>query len=85
MCGIMDNTSNKGVLIPSSNADELILNAAVEEDIKKGRFHIYTMDNLDDAIEVLILNEGESTADFFKGLNDEILKYKNDKVSKKKK
>ncbi|MGN0144932.1 MAG: AAA family ATPase [Clostridium sp.] len=85
VCGIMDTTSNKGVLIPSSNADELILNAAVEEDIKKGRFHIYTMDNLDDAIEVLILNEGESTADFFKGLNDEILKYKNDKVSKKKK
>ena len=45
-------------MIPSNNSDELILNAEVEEDIKKGRFHIYTMDNLNDAIEVLILNEG---------------------------
>lgn len=85
VCGIIDTVSDKGVLIPSSNADELILNAGVEEDIKDGRFHIYTMDNLEDAIEVLILNEGENISDFFKELNDEILKYKNDKVNKKKK
>ena len=43
------------------------------------------MENLDDAIEVLILNDGETVADFFKGLNDEILKYKYNKGSKKKK
>lgn len=72
-------------MIPSSNTDELILNAEVEEDIRNGRFHIYTMDSLDDAIEVLILKEGETVTDFFKSLNDEIVKYKYDKGSKKKK
>ena len=43
------------------------------------------MDSLDDAIEVLILKEGETVTDFFKSLNDEIVKYKYDKGSKKKK
>ena len=66
-------------------SDELILNADVEKDINDNKFHLYTMENLDDAIEVLILNDGETVADFFKGLNDEILKYKYNKGSKKKK
>ena len=85
VCKLIDTVENKGVLIPSSNTDELILNAEVEEDIRNGRFHIYTMDSLDDAIEVLILKEGETVTDFFKSLNDEIVKYKYDKGSKKKK
>lgn len=83
VCKLIDTVENKGVLIPSSNTDELILNAEVEEDIRNGRFHIYTMDSLDDAIEVLILKEGETVTDFFKSLNDEIVKYKYDKGSKR--
>ena len=85
VCALIDTVDNKGVLIPSSNADELILNARVEEDVKNRKFHVYTMDSLDDAIELLILKDGETLADFFKGLNDEILKYKYDRGSKKKK
>ena len=85
VCRLIDTVENKGVLIPASNVDELILNADVENDIKNNKFHVYTMESLDDAIEVLILNEGETVAGFFKGLNDEILKYKYDKGSKKKK
>lgn len=76
VCSIIDNTSDKGVLIPSSNADELILRSEVEEDIEKRKFHIYTMENLEDAIEVLILDEGESVKSFFKEIENEILKYK---------
>ena len=82
VCSLIDTVDNKGVLIPESNADELILNADVEEDIKNRKFHIYTMNSLDDAIEVLILKDGETLADFFKELNDEILKYKYDKSDK---
>lgn len=85
VCALVDTVDNKGVLIPSSNADELILNACVEEDVRNGKFHIFTMDSLDDAIELLILKDGETLADFFKGLNDEILKYKYDRGNKKKK
>ena len=76
VCSIIDNTIDKGVLIPSSNADELILRSEVEEDIEKRKFHIYTMETLEDAIEVLILEKGESVKSFFKEIENEILKYK---------
>jgi lon-related putative ATP-dependent protease len=76
VCNIIDKIDDKGVLIPNSNADELILRSEVEEDIKKGKFHIYTMETLEDAIEILILEEGESVKSFFKEIENEILKYK---------
>lgn len=82
VCSIIDQTSGKGVLIPSTNVDELILRSEVEEDIRKKRFHIYTMETLEDAIEVLILDEGESVKSFLKEIENEILKYKD--VKKKK-
>jgi predicted ATP-dependent protease len=82
VCSIIDKISGKGVLIPSTNADELILRSEVEEDIRKKKFHIYTMETLEDAIEVLLLDEGESVKSFFKEIENEILKYKG--VKKKK-
>lgn len=82
VCSIIDEINDKGVLIPSANVDELILRSEVEEDIKNGKFHIYTMETLEDAIEVLILEEGESVKSFFKEIENEILKYKNGKKKK---
>ncbi|MCR1952300.1 MULTISPECIES: AAA family ATPase [unclassified Clostridium] len=82
VCDFLDTVKNKGVLIPSSNKDELILIPEIEKSIENGDFHIYTMDNLDDAIETLILEEGESLEDFYTSLRSEIKKYK--KVKKEK-
>ena len=82
VCTIIDEINGKGVLIPSTNADELILRSEVEEDIKTKKFHIYTMETLEDAIEVLILDEGESVKSFFKEIENEILKYKGGKKKK---
>ncbi|WP_291652908.1 AAA family ATPase [Clostridium sp.] len=76
VCDFLDIVKNKGVLIPSSNKDELILIPEIEKSIENGDFHIYTMDNLDDAIETLILEEGESLEDFYTALKSEIKKYK---------
>jgi len=76
VCTMIDKINGKGVLIPNTNADELILRSEVEEDIKIGKFHIYTMETLEDAIEVLILDEGESIKSFFKEIENEISKYK---------
>ena len=83
VCSIIDDVNDKAVLIPNSNADELILRSEVEEDIKKRKFHIYTMENLEDAIEVLILDEGESVKSFYKEIENEILKYKGVKKKSK--
>ncbi|MBN7573819.1 MULTISPECIES: AAA family ATPase [Clostridium] len=82
VCSIIDKTDGKGVLIPSTNADELILRYEVEDDIRNGKFHIYTMETLEDAIEVLILDEGEPVKSFFKEIENEILKYKGGKKKK---
>ncbi|WP_294363311.1 AAA family ATPase [uncultured Clostridium sp.] len=55
VCEFIDDYKDKGVLIPSSNKDELILMPEVEKAIEDGDFHIYIMDNIDDAIETLLL------------------------------
>lgn len=82
VCSIIDSIEGKGVLIPNSNKDELILRSEVEDDIKNNRFHIYTMESLEDALEVLILEEGESIKSFLKEIEEEILKYKSNRKKK---
>ncbi|EKY22774.1 putative ATP-dependent protease [Clostridium celatum DSM 1785] len=77
VCEMIDTIENKGVLIPSANKDEIILKSEVEDSIANGDFHIYTMDNLNDAIEVLLLNDGESVEQFYEEVQREIEKYKN--------
>lgn len=76
VCKEMGGYKDKGVLIPSSNKDELILCPEVEEAIRKGDFHIYEMDALDDAIETLILEDDENLGEFYKAINEELKKYK---------
>jgi predicted ATP-dependent protease len=71
----MNNSKNKGVLIPSLNKEDIILKREVEEAIDKGDFHIYTMDTLEDAIEIMMLDGTKSMEDFYKIINEEILKY----------
>lgn len=78
VCSLLDSVKNKGVLIPSSNIDELILIPEVEEAIEVGDFNIYSMNSLDDAIETLILNENETLEDFYINIKNEIYKYKKD-------
>lgn len=76
VCNLLDSVKDKGVLIPSSNIDELILIPEVEEAIEAGEFNIYSMNSLDDAIETLILNENETLEDFYINIKNEIYKYK---------
>lgn len=71
----MDTIENKGVLIPTSNRDELIILPEVEEAIINNKFHIYTMENLNDAIEVLMLDEGQTLEMFYEDIKKELKKY----------
>jgi lon-related putative ATP-dependent protease len=82
VCEFLESYKDKGVLIPSSNKDELILMPEVEKAIEDGDFHIYVMDTLDDAIETLILKDNESLEDFYISLNEELKKYKSKKEDK---
>ena len=76
VCNMLDTVEEKGVLIPEGNKDEIILKSEVEKAVQEGKFHIYTMNNLNDAIEVLLLDEGESVEEFYKNLQNELEKYK---------
>lgn len=79
VCDIIDTVENKGVLLPSANKDEIILTPNVEEAIKENKFHLYEMSTLNDAIEVLMLNEDESIEEFYEQVYAEINKYKSKK------
>lgn len=75
-CRLKSITKNVGVLVPERNKDDIVLKPEVEDAILKGDFHIYTMDNINDAIEVMILEENESIDEFYKNILDEVKKYK---------
>lgn len=61
VCKVLGDVKGKGVLIPASNIDEVILSPEVEEEIEKGNFKIYYMDSIYDAIDIMIL---ENKMDF---------------------
>jgi len=53
ICKIKGFTGKQGVVIPSRNLDNVLLEEEVLEEIKNGNFHIYTVDTIDDIIELM--------------------------------
>jgi len=52
-CRIKGLTGKQGVMIPESNVKDLMLRKDVVEAVKKGKFHIYAVRNIDEGIEIL--------------------------------
>lgn len=76
VCKFLETDKGKGVLIPESNKGEIILEKEIEESIAKGDFKIYLMENIKDAIELLLLEEDETIDDLLEDINRELKKYK---------
>lgn len=53
ICRIQGLTGKQGVIIPESNSQSLILSDEVVNQVKAGKFHIYTVATVDEAIELL--------------------------------
>ncbi|MGC9017197.1 MAG: Lon protease family protein [Caldimicrobium sp.] len=53
VCKMLKFTGTQGVIIPVQNIDNLLLEDEILEDIEKGKFHLYTIEKVDDAIEIL--------------------------------
>lgn len=53
ICKIKNFTGNQGVIVPAKNFDNILLDEEVLEDIKNKKFHIYTVETIDDVIEIL--------------------------------
>lgn len=57
VCRLKGLTGDQGVLIPVSNARHLMLRKEVMDAVKEGKFHVYTMENFEDALTVLTEKE----------------------------
>lgn len=79
ICKALDSNKNKGVLIPYSNKSDIILEPEVEQEAAQGKFHIYTMKTVDDAVEILMGNKDINTREIFSIINKEIKKYSSKK------
>lgn len=75
VCRKLDNIKNKGVIIPYSNINNLVLNAEIEDEIDKGNFHIYTMKTMEDAVTILMCNEDITYKDIIECIEKELKKY----------
>lgn len=79
ICKSLDTIENKGVLIPSTNVDDVVLNKEVEEAIKQGKFKLYSMDTIYDAIELLMCDKKTKVSDVLKKIKIEIKLYEDNK------
>ena len=53
LCRKTGLNGEQGVIIPSANKKNLMLREDVQEAVREGRFHIWTVDTIDDGIEIL--------------------------------
>ena len=62
-CALRGLTGTQGVIIPADNVPHLMLDDAVIEAVQAGRFHVYSVRTLDEALEILsALPAGERDA-----------------------
>ena len=54
ICKARGLTGTQGVLIPESNNTHLMLRADVRDAVAGGKFHVYTANTIDEALEVLV-------------------------------
>ncbi len=53
VCSVRGLTGKQGVLIPSSNVNDLMLRKDIVEAVEQGMFHIYAVETIDQGIEIL--------------------------------
>ena len=64
VCRIHGLTGNQGVMIPESNAQNLMLKEEIVDAVKSGKFHIYIVRSIDEGIELLTgLKAGKKLSD----------------------
>jgi len=54
ICGHKGLTGRQGVVIPRKNVKDLMLKTEVVDSVKKGRFHLYPIDTIEDGVEILM-------------------------------
>jgi predicted ATP-dependent protease len=88
VCKLKGLTGKQGVMIPASNAQNLMLKEEIVEAVKEGKFHMYTAKSVDEGIEVLTGHkagvrgeDGKFEAETVNGLVDKKLQEMADKLA----
>ncbi len=64
VCKARGLKGDEGIMMPQSNVQHLMLSEEVVEAVRKGRFHIYPVENIDQGIEILTgVKAGEAKSD----------------------
>lgn len=74
-CKLINNIKDKGVIIPESNKNDLVLNEEIEEQVKNNNFHIYTVTTVMDAVEILMGDGNLNSHEIVKIIQKEVRKY----------
>jgi ATP-dependent Lon protease len=53
ICKIKGLTGNQGVMIPRANLDDLMLRREVVQAVKDGKFHIFSVETIEEGVEIL--------------------------------
>jgi predicted ATP-dependent protease len=75
ICKLKGGVKDKGVLLPKSNVENIVLRPDVEEAVDKGIFNLYVMENIEDALMVLIGDDKIKVEDIMAAAAKEIKKY----------
>ncbi|MEG1256297.1 AAA family ATPase, partial [Clostridium sp.] len=76
VCKSLDTIKGKGVVIPISNKEDLVLSSEVEKAIVDGDFTLYTMENVEDAMEIMFDIDGIKFQDVLDMINKQCENYK---------
>lgn len=63
VCRLLGLTGSQGVVIPAANVENLVLDREVLQAIRSGQFHIYPVNDIDEAIELFVDPELGITAE----------------------
>lgn len=53
ICNVKGLTGKQGVIIPTTNIDNLMLKDEVLDEVRNGRFHIYAINHIEEGLEIL--------------------------------
>ncbi|MBQ6435236.1 MAG: ATP-dependent protease, partial [Synergistaceae bacterium] len=81
-CKISGLTGEQGVMIPKTNARHLMLNSEVIQAVKDKKFSIWTVENIDEGIEILT---GHSATSVHKLVKERLKKMLSDGLKLEKK
>lgn len=75
ICSIFGLDGSHGVIIPSTNEEDLVLKDKVIEAVEKGLFNIYTVSTIEEALQILVLDSFRSGVknNLLEGIKDNIL------------